>query len=929
MRERRFDKQLRFVFTVLSGLVLLVGITSIGINRHLIKSYDGVLAEMIAVIQRAERVGGDANVARSLAGELVRAREAEAIKLIRGKLIDQIAAMETGIQDLRRFLDDPRDAPAEVDAARIIIDAMATAAENAGRLGVAVQEQKQAIDLAAGRLAAMIAAQTDLARLRITADVWDMYSATPGGDVRPALDRLADRDFFAFERIGELAAASAQITGLFQRVADSRNAEALPGLRAAIDEDLRLARSRTAFLPSRAAGREIERDLSIFAAALEDRGLIGLQADALETSGQLLDLSERLDADLDALTTEALAGRDAARAEMRRRVSQAGQRAAVLSLSLALAIVAGLGIGGWVWLYARRRIVARLGLVSERIVAVARGDIGQRLPISGHDEIGRLEKAVNVLRRRTEEAARLRDSLEAAVRDRTADVVSEMNLANAARADAEKASRDKMHFLARMSHEIRTPLNGVIGMLHLLETEDTDPASRQRLHTALRSAEDLRMLTDDILTFASGEDGQRNEPRAAFDPGRLAEHLGEHLRALAAEKGLAVAVTIPPDLPPALVGEGLRIRQIVGNLISNAVKYTRQGEVRLDVTHRAQADASRHEIAFSVTDTGPGMTAQEALHAFDVYGRTDAARRGGVQGIGLGLAIARQLTDEMGGTLHVSSEPGRGSRFTLRLQLPLASPLDLPTAEAEPQPLALRQHVLVVDDHAVNRLVARGYLERMGCSVAEAETGAEALALAAAARFDAMLVDLDLPDMNGAEVCARIERKQARLVVVTADLVDDDPQTRQRFGVDHVLSKPVSSRLLAEVLARDKPPGAEGLAAAAPLGETEAVLRQDLAEMGRELTTEILESYLEDLATALPRLLGTTDAEERRRVAHRLKGASANFALHELCDLLRHLQNGEIAALGALAATAGQAEALIRDAASRAGIQLSAGSAKT
>lgn len=242
MRERRFDKQLRFVFTVLSGLVLLVGITSIGINRHLIKSYDGVLAEMIAVIQRAERVGGDANVARSLAGELVRAREAEAIKLIRGKLIDQIAAMETGIQDLRRFLDDPRDAPAEVDAARIIIDAMATAAENAGRLGVAVQEQKLAIDLAAGRLAALIAAQTDLARLRITADVWDMYSATPGGDVRPALDRLADRDFFAFERIGELAAASAQITGLFQRVADSRNAEALQAGTAAKGDVLGVAR---------------------------------------------------------------------------------------------------------------------------------------------------------------------------------------------------------------------------------------------------------------------------------------------------------------------------------------------------------------------------------------------------------------------------------------------------------------------------------------------------------------------------------------------------------------------------------------------------------------------------------------------------------------------------------------------------------------
>ncbi|RHZ90795.1 response regulator [Cereibacter sphaeroides] len=910
MPARRFDKQFQFVFTVLSGLTLLVGLTSIGINRALIKSHEEVLNQSIAMIERAERIGSEAEAARGLAVPLAAPGSAAEADRASAALVAQIDSMEAGISDLRRFLNVGEAAPSRVPEASRVVSEMTVAARQALFLAAALRDEQDRLFPAAPRLAELIAAQTDLARLRVVAGVWELYSAAPGTDLRPGLDRLADRDFFAFERIGELAEATSTLGRLVRQISAAEDGSQIAGLRDALADALSLAQARLRFLPAPSAAAKAGQDLALYGRAGEPDGLADLQLDLLEVRSKLRALSDRLDRDLDALAAEAVARRDAARARMREQVAEAGRRAGLLSVALVTALALALLVAVALWFYARRRIVSRLGAVSERIVAVARGDDTVPMAISGHDEVGRLEKAVNVLRRRTQEAARLRESLEAAVRARTADVVAEMELANEARAEAEEASRARTRFLARMSHEIRTPLNGVLGMLHLLKAEETDPDRRLRLMTAVASAEDLRALTDDILTFSSGEDGSPASAHAPFDPAQLARHLGEHLRALATEKGLRAEVAIAPDLPPAVTGEALRIRQVVGNLISNAVKYTDAGVVRLEVRRSGSG-----ELTFTVTDTGLGMTAQETVHAFDIYGRTDAARRRGIRGVGLGLAIARQLTGAMGGELRVSSEPGKGSRFSLGLRLPSADPADLPRDETVAQGSEAGR-VLIVDDHRVNRLVARGYLERMGCSVAEAATGAEALALARGASFDAILIDLNLPDLHGTEVIARIERRGARLAVLTADLVADTAETRARFGVDHVLTKPLAHRALLAVLAR--PEASERPAAA----ETEAILRQDRAELGETLTAEAVAAYLADLPTLVDRIRKATEAEERRRAAHKLKGASANFALHGLCALLRRTEAGEGVAGAALGAEAVAAERTLRAAATAAGVQL-------
>ncbi|MCE6950305.1 response regulator [Cereibacter sphaeroides] len=910
MPARRFDKQFQFVFTVLSGLTLLVGLTSIGINRALIKSHEAVLNQSIAMIERAERIGSEAEAARGLVVPLAAAGSAAEADRASAALVAQIDGMEAGISDLRRFLNVGEAAPLRVPEASRVVSEMTVAVAQALSLAAALRDEQDRLFPAAPRLAELIAAQTDLARLRVVAGVWELYSAAPGTDLRPGLDGLADRDFFAFERIGELAEATSTLGRLIRQISAAEDESQIAGLRDALADALSLAQARLRFLPAPSAAAKAGQDLALYGRAGEPDGLADLQLDLLDVRSKLRALSDRLDRDLDALAAEAVARRDAARARMREQVAEAGRRAGLLSVALVAALALALLVAVALWFYARRRIVSRLGAVSERIVAVARGDATVPMAISGHDEVGRLEKAVNVLRRRMQEAARLRESLEAAVRARTADVVAEMELANEARAEAEEASGARTRFLARMSHEIRTPLNGVLGMLHLLKAEEADPDRRLRLTTAVASAEDLRALTDDILTFSSGEDGSPASAHAPFDPAQLARHLGEHLRALAVEKGLRAEVTIAPDLPPAVTGEALRIRQVVGNLISNAVKYTDAGVVRLEVRRSGSG-----ELTFAVTDTGLGMTAEETVRAFDIYGRTDAARRRGIRGVGLGLAIARQLTDAMGGELRVSSEPGRGSRFSLSLRLPPADPADLPRDEALPG-VAAAGTVLIVDDHRVNRLVARGYLERMGCSVTEAATGTEALERAAANRFDAILIDLDLPDLHGTEVIARLDLKGARLAVLTADLVADTAETRARLGVDHVLTKPLSPRALLSVLARpDGPP--EALP-----GETEAILRQDRAELGEVLTAEAVAAYLADLPALVTRIREATNAEERRRAAHKLKGASANFALHGLCARLRRIEVGEAAAVEALDAEVEAAERTLRAAAAAAGVQL-------
>jgi two-component system sensor histidine kinase TorS len=922
MRPRRFDTQLQFVFIVLSWLMVVVGAASFGVNRYLAQSQQQVLSDSIAIIERTERVAQDADFAASLSGQLAGARNRMQVADLSQALDGRVARIDSDLAAMREFLGrGPGRGSAE--KVRALAAELNLAVNGLIAADTGLRAERDRLDEAGARLARLISTEADLARLRVTAGIWELY-ALPGQDeARAGLDRLADVNFFAFERLAEMAEAVATLAGVIDRITQAATITDLDSLGNTYATAVNLARDRARFMISGRSRDAATEAVGQLALGLGPEGMLAQRRRVLEAQAEAKTLSSAMDTQLSLLIDEARLGRDETRARMTEGVAAAGRQATALSVALAGVILLALLAGYLFWARTRRQVVLRLDEVADRMIAVAGGYFGQPMPISGQDEIGRMEQALNTLRDRAEEAAQLRGRLEAAVIDRTAEVVAEMRSANAARADAEEQSHAKTHFLARMSHEIRTPLNGLIGLLDLLAADEADATRRARLDVALTSARDLQAMTEDILAFSVGEDGQDRSPLLAFDPAALARGLGEQLTVIAAEKGLEPVIEIADPLPPALLGEPTKIRQVMVNLLSNAVKYTLRGRVVLSVSCRP-AGQGRQELGLSVRDTGPGMTAEETRQAFDIYGRSRSARQSGIRGVGLGLAIVRQLTDAMGGELRVSTAPGQGSSFTLVLRLPETAANLIPA----PAMLPARQaggRVLVVDDHPVNRLVARGYLERMGYSVTEAETGTAAIESLSVGTFDAILLDLGLPDMPGETVLGRIDRKGAKVAILTADLVQDDAPTRQRFGADRVLTKPIQPRALETFLTDDRaaaePSGAAEIAADLPAtAPIDAILREDIAALGPDQTAQIVSMLLSDMAAAVADLRAQPDPGLRRKLAHRLKGAAANFRLDAFCALMQRLQSGDQTALEPLEAVAADAIRYLAAAARRAGL---------
>jgi two-component system sensor histidine kinase TorS len=870
MRQTRFDTRLIQILSAMAVLSIMVGVAAIGVNRYLVQSHDALIETALPAVARASQIAASGEAIGTLATAFVQANTGRDIDRVAGALDATIAKINAGSRGFE-------DAGPATQVASTIVARMAK--DGHAKLQTVTRITAQADNLAqiSARLDAAIAAEMDLARVRVTAGIAGIYANHPA-DPRPGLDALADRHFFAFERVTDLARMAEAVRLHLQQLPTIGDQAALDRVQADVALRLDDAQRRVVYLPSSAARIETALLLQQMGGSLSSTGMIAQQRSRLALKAQLAADSDLLREVISALTDQARRVRDAVQVEGLARIEDAKARTSQLTAGLFALVIASVGAGGFLWLYARRQIVTRLGAVSRRIVAVAGGDYGAPLAISGHDEIGRMEKALNILRRRATDAERLRGNLEAAVIARTGDVVAEMQTSDAARAQAEAANRSKTEFLARMSHEIRTPLNGIIGMLSLLEGEvrDRDPQGRAR--TAHRSARDLLDITNDILTYSSSADPANRGTSVHFALRDLVGQMGQQIRALAVDKGLVTAVDLTEGAPLALFGDVVKIRQIVGNLISNAVKYTKRGSVTLSVDH-AVDPTGKHVFSFAVLDTGMGMTQYTIAHAFDAYARTHDAQRAGVEGLGLGLAISRQLTEVLGGALSVESEPGVGSRFTLTVPLDLGDLALIAQDEAQLQPETFARHVLVIDDHAVNLMVARGYLERMGCTVAQADTGRAGLRAAQTGRFDLVLIDLDLPDMPGDEVAAQIGAGPL-LVALTAHLMPDTAENRARLHVSRILAKPISPRALAEVLA--------GVTDTDPDKATVTQsLSGDIADLGAQTTAMILQEFLRDLPAALAEIL---TAQEPRKAAHRLKGAASNFRLDRLCAVLAQVE---------------------------------------
>jgi signal transduction histidine kinase/CheY-like chemotaxis protein len=435
---------------------------------------------------------------------------------------------------------------------------------------------------------------------------------------------------------------------------------------------------------------------------------------------------------------------------------------------------------------ARRTIVQPLS----RLAASCEPEAHERPDVTDvegrDDEIGILAIALRSEREKTEEVLA---SLEDRVRDRTAEL--------------ERANTEKSRFLANMSHELRTPLNGVIAISETLAAQQKTEKSRELAELIVSSGRLLEQVLTDILDFSKIEAGEIQLAHETFQMKAVVGRIAELHRASAETKGLDFAWSVSPEALGAFMGDQVRLTQVLSNLLSNAVKFTDAGSVRLAVS-----GATDGRLCFQVSDSGIGFDDEVKARLFRRFEQADASIRRRFGGTGLGLAISRSLVELMGGAIDVDSRPGAGSTFTFVLPLDRAEAAPSAEVQAEEKGFDISGcRVLLAEDHPTNQKVVQLILQSVAVDPVIVENGALALELLKAERFDVVLMDMQMPELDGLSATALLREferanglPRTPVIMLTANALDEHVRASHDAGADQHLSKPIRATALIEAI---------------------------------------------------------------------------------------------------------------------------------